>query len=120
MLPITNHCLSQEQLNQSEKFYPIRVNVCEKCFLVQIEDIESREYLFSDGNYSYFSSYSDSWLKYVKAYSDMIVEKLELNQNSQVWEIAIDPWTQSLIGVIRLEGENPAELYLDYLEEKYR
>ncbi|WP_254012992.1 class I SAM-dependent methyltransferase [Limnofasciculus baicalensis] len=88
MLPITNDYLSQDELNQSEKFYPIRVNVCEKCFLVQLEDIESREYLFSDGNYSYFSSYSDSWLKHVKAYSDMIVEKLELNQNSQILEIA--------------------------------
>jgi hypothetical protein len=31
----------------------------------------------------------------------------------------LDPWTQSLIGVIRLESENPEESYVNYLEEKY-
>jgi hypothetical protein len=31
----------------------------------------------------------------------------------------LDPWTQSLSGVIHLETENSTELYLDYLEEKY-
>lgn len=88
MSPIANDYLSQNQLNLVEKFYPIRANVCEKCFLVQLEEIESPEYMFGDGNYPYFSSYSDSWLKHAKAYSDMIIEKLGLNQNSQVVEIA--------------------------------
>jgi hypothetical protein len=31
----------------------------------------------------------------------------------------LDPWTQSLIGVIRLESQNPEESYVNYLEEKY-
>ena len=31
----------------------------------------------------------------------------------------LDPWTQSLIGVISLESENPEESYVNYLEEKY-
>jgi hypothetical protein len=32
----------------------------------------------------------------------------------------LDPWTQSLIGVIQLGEENPIDSYVDYLEEKYR
>jgi len=43
-------------------FYPLHVFVCEKCFLVQLEEFESPENIFSD--YLYFSSYSDSWLKH--------------------------------------------------------
>lgn len=31
----------------------------------------------------------------------------------------LDPWTQSLMGAIQLSAEEPAELYVDYLEEKY-
>ena len=31
----------------------------------------------------------------------------------------LDPWTQSLIGVIQLGEENTTENYVDYLEEKY-
>lgn len=88
MSPIANDYLNQEQLNRVERFYPIRANVCEKCFLVQLEEIETPEYMFGDGNYPYFSSYSESWLKHAQAYSDTIVEKLGLNQNSQVVEIA--------------------------------
>ena len=88
MSPIANDYLNQEHLNRVERFYPIRANVCEKCFLVQLEEIETPEYMFGDGNYPYFSSYSESWLKHAQAYSDMIVEKLGLNQNSQVVEIA--------------------------------
>lgn len=88
MSPIANDYLSQDQLNRVENFYPIRANVCDKCLLVQLEEIESPAYMFGDGNYPYFSSYSDSWLKHAKAYSDMIISKLGLNQNSQVVEIA--------------------------------
>ena len=39
-----------------------------------------------------------------------------LNTNSFV---DLDPWTQSLIGVIQLNTENLTESYVDYLEEKY-
>ena len=34
--------------------------------------------------------------------------------------IDLDPWTQSLIGVIQLDSEDSTESYVDYLEEKYR
>ncbi|MGB3494675.1 MAG: hypothetical protein WBA57_18250 [Elainellaceae cyanobacterium] len=31
----------------------------------------------------------------------------------------LDPWTQSLVGVIQLDAEEPTKSYVDYLEEKY-
>ena len=88
MSPISNAFLKPEQLHRVEKFYPLHTYVCEKCFLVQIEDFESREYIFGDGEYVYFSSYSDSWLKHAKNYTDLMVEKFGFNASSQVIEIA--------------------------------
>lgn len=88
MSPLSNSYLKPEHLNKVENFYPLHTYVCEKCFLVQIEDFESREYIFGDGDYAYFSSYSDSWLKHAKAYTDLMVEKFGFDANSQVIEIA--------------------------------
>lgn len=86
--PIANDYLNKEQLHRAEKFYPLHTYVCEKCFLVQIEDFESPEHIFGDGDYAYFSSYSDSWLKHAKAYTDLMVEKFGFNSSSQIIEIA--------------------------------
>lgn len=44
------------------------------------------EEIFSE--YAYFSSYSEAWLKHVKNYVEMITDKLELNEKSQVVEVA--------------------------------
>lgn len=85
MSPLSNSYLAPTQLNQKESFYPLHVYVCESCFLVQLEEFESPEQIFSD--YAYLSSYSDSWLDHVRAYTDMIVERLGLNEQSQVVEI---------------------------------
>jgi hypothetical protein len=69
-----------------EPFYPLHVYVCERCFLVQLEEFESPDHIFSD--YAYFSSYSDSWLRHAKAYVDMAVQRFQLDRDSQVIEIA--------------------------------
>ncbi|BAY24507.1 C-methyltransferase [Calothrix sp. NIES-2100] len=75
-----------KQLNEMEPFYPLHVYVCDNCFLVQLQEYISPENIFSD--YAYFSSYSDSWLQHAKKYVDMAVERFQLNQESQVIEIA--------------------------------
>jgi SAM-dependent methyltransferase len=75
-----------EQLNEMEPFYPLHVYVCEKCFLVQLQEYIRPENIFSD--YAYFSSYSDSWLQHAKNYVDMAVERFQLTNQSQVVEIA--------------------------------
>lgn len=86
--PIANDYISKEQLHQAEKFYPLHTYVCDKCFLVQIEDFESPKHIFGDGDYAYFSSFSDGWLKHAKAYTDLMVEKFGFDASSQVIEIA--------------------------------
>ena len=75
-----------EHKNQMEPFYPLHAYVCDKCFLVQLQEYITPENIFSD--YAYFSSYSDSWLQHAKNYVDMAVERFQLNNQSQVVEIA--------------------------------
>ncbi|MEH2383018.1 MAG: class I SAM-dependent methyltransferase [Nostoc sp.] len=86
MSPLCESYRSLKQLNEVESFYPLHVYVCDQCFLVQLQEYISPENIFSD--YAYFSSYSDSWLQHAKNYVDLVVERLQLNQESQVIEIA--------------------------------
>ena len=86
MSPLAESWLKPSQLNQMEPFYPLHVYVCERCFLVQLEEFESPEHIFSD--YAYFSSYSESWLQHASLYVDMAIERFGLNGGSQVVEIA--------------------------------
>jgi len=86
--PIANDYIDKEHLDKVERFYPLHTYVCEKCLLVQIEDFESPEHIFGDGDYAYFSSFSDSWLKHAQAYTDLMVERFGFDANNQVIEIA--------------------------------
>lgn len=85
--PPSNSYLSAEQLRQSEKTYPLKLYVCDHCWLVQTEDNESGEQLFHD-DYAYFSSVSKMLLNHAKQYSDMITDRLELTPESYVIEVA--------------------------------
>ncbi|HEV2397939.1 MAG TPA: class I SAM-dependent methyltransferase [Candidatus Sulfotelmatobacter sp.] len=72
--------------SRGEVYYPLHVYVCDNCFLVQLEEYESAESIFSD--YAYFSSYSDSWLKHCEHYCNKMTSRLGLNENSFVVEVA--------------------------------
>jgi SAM-dependent methyltransferase len=85
--PASNSYLTEEQLNEPENFYPLKTYICEKCKLVQIDEYKKSNDIFN-GDYAYFSSYSTSWLEHSKKYVAMITQKLSLNQNSLVTEIA--------------------------------
>ncbi|HCK03664.1 MAG TPA: SAM-dependent methyltransferase [Methylophilaceae bacterium] len=85
--PVSNGYLTKSQLSRKETYYPLRVGVCEACWLVQTEDFSSPEELFAS-DYAYFSSASSSFLAHAKSYVEMIVEKLALNSTSLVCEIA--------------------------------
>lgn len=85
--PPSNSYLTQAQLNEPEVFYPLKIYVCEKCKLVQIDEYKKSDQIFNS-EYAYFSSYSTSWLAHAKEYVDMITKKLHLNENSLVTEIA--------------------------------
>lgn len=86
MSPFSNSYLSAEQLQNMEPFYPLHAYVCDKCFLVQLEEFESPAKIFSD--YAYFSSYSDSWLAHAKKYVGMMIERFGFTEQSSVIEIA--------------------------------
>ena len=87
MSPLCESFISREQLNEMEPFYPLHALVCEECFLVQVPELVSGEAIFG-GEYAYFSSYSDAWLKHAANYVDTIAERLALDEGSQVVELA--------------------------------
>jgi len=86
MSPLANAYLPAERVNAMEPFYPLRALVCAKCFLVQLEEFETPEQIFSD--YAYFSSYSSSWLEHSRRYAEQMIERLSLDGASHVVEIA--------------------------------
>jgi SAM-dependent methyltransferase len=69
-----------------EPFYPLHARVCDQCFLVQLEQLEHPEKLFRD--YSYFSSYSKSWLSHARGYVERAIERFHLDTESLVVEVA--------------------------------
>ena len=85
--PPSNSYLSKEQLNEPEILYPLKLYVCEHCFLVQIDEYKKSTEIFNS-DYAYFSSYSTSWLEHAKKYVNMITDKLNLDGSSFVIEIA--------------------------------
>jgi 2-polyprenyl-3-methyl-5-hydroxy-6-metoxy-1,4-benzoquinol methylase len=84
--PLANSYLTEDQLSLAEPFYPLRVRVCERCFLVQLEEFASPEHIFEE--YAYFSSYSDTWLDHARQYTEKMIERFHLSKESQVIEIA--------------------------------
>src|SRR3990167_5541109 len=85
--PPSNAYLSAEALHAPERWYPLRVLVCERCWLVQTEDFAQAHELF-DAEYAYFSSYSSSWLAHAQAYVEAMVQRFALGPHSRVVEIA--------------------------------
>jgi SAM-dependent methyltransferase len=84
--PLANAYLPADRVSAMEPFYPLRALVCRRCFLVQLEEFETPEQIFSD--YAYFSSYSVSWLRHCQRYTELMTKKLELDKHSRVVEIA--------------------------------
>jgi SAM-dependent methyltransferase len=86
MSPLCETYPSAEQLNRGETYYPLHVWLCEDCWLVQLEEYESAENIFSD--YAYFSSYSDSWLQHADQYCQQMIARFGLNDHSLAIEVA--------------------------------
>jgi SAM-dependent methyltransferase len=84
--PLCETYPSAADLNRGETYYPLHVYVCEKCWLVQLEEYESPEQIFSD--YAYFSSFSDSWLKHCEKYCEAMMARFGLGRQSFVVEVA--------------------------------
>jgi SAM-dependent methyltransferase len=86
MSPLCESYVSAEHFNEMEAFYPLHVYVCEKCFLVQLEEFVSPQHIFSE--YAYFSSYADSWVAHARRYAELMIERFGLTSASRVVEVA--------------------------------
>ena len=84
--PLANSYLSKESDFKIEKEIPLNALICEKCFLIQVDEYEKPDEIFN--NYAYFSSYSTSWLAHIKKFVNDTIEKFHISNNSQIIEIA--------------------------------
>jgi 2-polyprenyl-3-methyl-5-hydroxy-6-metoxy-1,4-benzoquinol methylase len=84
--PLANAIITEADLRRAEPFYPLCAFVCGSCYLVQLEEFEAPEAIFSD--YSYFSSYSTTWLEHVERYTAYATRRFGLDRHSFVVEIA--------------------------------
>lgn len=87
MQPIANNYRKPDDLFKMEPFFPLRALVCGHCLLVQAQEFESAENMFS-ADYAYFASYSESWLEHARRYVDEMTERFGLGRQSKVVEIA--------------------------------
>lgn len=85
--PPSNAYLTEADLSKPEKYYPLKVMVCDQCWLVQTEDYADACELFS-ADYAYFSSTSKGWLAHAKRYAKQMTQQLGLNADSFVIEVA--------------------------------
>ena len=85
--PPSNAYLTEKTLAAPEKWFPLRVLVCERCWLVQTEDFAQAEELF-DANYAYFSGFSSSWLAHCERYVAEMASRFGLGRESHVVEVA--------------------------------
>ena len=85
--PPSNAYLNAADLQAPEQYFPLKLFVCDKCWLVQTEDYSRSDELFTK-DYAYFSSVSTTWLAHARSYVDMITARLGLGSNSFVIEVA--------------------------------
>ncbi|MFW9081024.1 methyltransferase domain-containing protein [Pseudomonas sp. P2757] len=85
--PPSNAYVHADRLEQAEQWVPLKVAVCEQCWLVQTEDYTRADSLF-DAEYAYFSSFSSTWLTHAERYVAEMVERFGLSADSRVVEVA--------------------------------
>jgi len=86
MSPFCQTHIEPRQLNHMEPFFPLHAWVCERCFLVQLEEYVAPANIFSE--YAYFSSYADSWVEHARKYSVLMRQRFGIGRESLVIEIA--------------------------------
>jgi len=85
--PPSNAYLTADALDRPERWFPLRVLVCEACWLAQTQDFADAHELF-DADYAYFSSYSASWVEHARRYVEQMRHELALGPQSHVVEVA--------------------------------
>jgi len=85
--PPSNAYLTEPSLHTPEKWFPLRVLVCQSCWLVQTQDFAQADELF-DAEYAYFSGFSESWLAHSEKYVADMLQRFDLTAQSHVVEVA--------------------------------
>jgi len=85
--PPSNAYLTEDDLSRPEIYYPLKIKVCDRCWLVQTEDYAEATTLFTP-DYAYFSSTSSGWLEHARHYAEKIIADLGLGGDSYVIEVA--------------------------------
>lgn len=85
--PVSNAMLNAENLSEPELYFPLKIFICHNCWLVQVDEMQKADKIF-DEEYTYFSSFSTSWLEHAKKYTEKMIDRFGYDQNSQVIEIA--------------------------------
>ena len=85
-MPLANALLGAEQVDLAEPRHPLHARVCDDCVLVQVEDAVPPQQIF--GTYTYFSSYSASWVEHARRYAESASAQLGLDGESLVVELA--------------------------------
>jgi SAM-dependent methyltransferase len=85
--PPSNAYLTLETLHAPEQWFPLRVMVCERCWLVQTEDFSGADVLFA-ADYAYFSSFAETWLEHARQYVQSMIDRFSLGPQSKVVEVA--------------------------------
>ncbi len=99
--PPSNSYLTDEDLRSPETWFPLRVLVCETCWLVQTEDFTDAAHLF-DADYAYFSGFSSTWLEHCRTYAGEATERFGLDRSSRVIEVASNDGT--LLNFFHIRG----------------
>jgi SAM-dependent methyltransferase len=84
--PLANNLLRPEDLAKPEPAFPLRLALCQSCWLLQITDLIPPVQLFSE--YLYFSSFSDVMLRHAKEAAERYIHEFSLEQKSLVVEVA--------------------------------
>ena len=86
MSPMANSFLKSTDLNTTEPRYPLCSYVCSNCFLVQLDEFENPQEIFSD--YAYFSSFSTTWIDHVEEFVNQSINQFKIDKEKHVIEIA--------------------------------
>src|SRR5215210_8862247 len=81
--PLANSYIPPEREAEPEPVFPLHARVCDRCLLVQVDDVTPPEAIFNE-DYAYYSSFSDSWLAHCRLYAERMRERFGLDEDSLV------------------------------------
>ncbi len=85
--PPSNAMVNQDRLLEPETYFPLKTFVCNNCWLVQVDELEKAEAIFN-AEYTYFSSFSTSWLEHARRYTEQMIDRFGYDDSSMIVEIA--------------------------------